>query len=407
MAKRRYDSEYMKYGFLYIEDKREGPKPQCVVCSEILARESMKPSKMKRHLETKHSAYKDKPVEFFQRRLTEQRTSQQCLTSSCSKQEQALRASYLVAQRIAKSKKPPTIAEDLILPAAIDMVRELLDQSAKLKTIPLSNDTISKRIEDMSDDIQQQTTARIKASAHYALQMDKSTDIASHAILLVYVRHVWEGDLQEQFLCTRDLQTTTTAEDIFSSVDLYLGSVGLNWDLCVGITTDGAASMTGKHSGVVKRILEKAPNATWQHCFLHREALAAKDMVPVLHETLKDVIKAVNHIKEQRAPGFFKSCAKTWAVSTYRCCIMQKFAGFRGESAVITEYASLATHAIKIILPFSTTYLCESGFSALVQLKTKQRNKLNIEHDLRVALSTITPDFETLVRNKKHPQLSH
>ncbi len=33
------------------------------------------------------------------------------------------------------------------------------------------------------------------------------------------------------------------------------------------------------------------------NCFLHREALAAKDMVPALHETLKDVIKVVYYIK--------------------------------------------------------------------------------------------------------------
>lgn len=74
---------------------------------------------------------------------------------------------------------------------------------------------------------------------------------------------------------------------------------------------------------------------------------------------------------------------------------------------VMREYPSIASRAVKILLPFSTTYLCECGFSALVQLKTKYRNKLNIEHDLRVALSCIQPDFETLVKAKKHPQLSH
>lgn len=89
MAKRKYDKEYIKYGFSYIEFK-SGQKPQCVVCSEVLAQESMKPSKMKRHLETKHSACKDKPVEYFERRLQDMRASQRCLTSSCSKQEEAL-----------------------------------------------------------------------------------------------------------------------------------------------------------------------------------------------------------------------------------------------------------------------------------------------------------------------------
>ena len=54
-----------------------------------------------------------------------------------------------------------------------------------------------------------------------------------------------------------------------------------------------------------------------------------------------------------------------------------------------------------------TTYLCECGFSTLLQLKPKQRNRLDTEHDLRVALSTVLPDFETLIKNKPHAQLSH
>ena len=57
-------------------------------------------------------------------------------------------------------------------------------------------------------------------------------------------------------------------------------------------------------------------------------------------------------------------------------------------SSVTAEYSSLASRAIKILLP-------------------KQRNRLDTEHDLRVALSTTVPDFESLIRSKKHPQLSH
>ena len=78
MAKCKYDPVYLKCRFLFIEDNK-GQKPQCVICSEVLANESMKPSKLKRHLDTKHPACKDKPVEFFQRQLQKLRTSQKCL----------------------------------------------------------------------------------------------------------------------------------------------------------------------------------------------------------------------------------------------------------------------------------------------------------------------------------------
>ena len=41
----------------------------------------------------------------------------------------------------------------------------------------------------------------------------------------------------------------------------------------------------------------KAPNAKWTHCFLHKEALAAKKLSPELQEILNFVVKCVNLIK--------------------------------------------------------------------------------------------------------------
>lgn len=40
----------------------------CVICSDVLAQESLKPVKVKRHLETKHSTT-DKPIEFSKHQL--------------------------------------------------------------------------------------------------------------------------------------------------------------------------------------------------------------------------------------------------------------------------------------------------------------------------------------------------
>ena len=56
------------------------------------------------------------------------------------------------------------------------------------------------------------------------------------------------------------------------------------------------------------------------------------------------------------------------------------------------------------LLPFSTTYLCESGFSALLQIKTSSRYKLKVEDDLRCALTNTEPEIQDLVKEKQlHP----
>lgn len=72
----------------------------------------------------------------------------------------------------------------------------------------------------------------------------------------------------------------------------------------------------------------------------------------------------------------------------------------------LSEYPDLSDKALRFLMPFPTTYLCEAGFSALVALKTKYRNKLNVESDLRLQLSSLQPDIQRLVNAKQH-QPSH
>ena len=51
----------------------------------------------------------------------------------------------------------------------------------------------------------------------------------------------------------------------------------------------------------------------------------------------------------------------------------------------LPTYPKVGEEALRVILPFSSTYLCEAGFSALV-LKTKQRNRLDVENDALCAV---------------------
>ena len=64
--KRKYFEEHLKFGFTSIVSSGI-EKPQCVLCNVVISAESMKPSKLKRYLDTKHSNYVTKILEFFRR----------------------------------------------------------------------------------------------------------------------------------------------------------------------------------------------------------------------------------------------------------------------------------------------------------------------------------------------------
>ena len=57
--------------------------------------------------------------------------------------------------------------------------------------------------------------------------------------------------------------------------------------------------------------------------------------------------------------------------------------------------------ATKMLLPFTTTYLCEQGFSTLVNLKTKYRNRLDPEDSIHVAVTSKSHDFDVAISKMK------
>jgi len=58
----KYQDSYIKFGFTFDVEKSD---PKCVICLERLASENMKPSKLKRHLVTKHPQFQHKEEDFF------------------------------------------------------------------------------------------------------------------------------------------------------------------------------------------------------------------------------------------------------------------------------------------------------------------------------------------------------
>ena len=67
----------------------------------------------------------------------------------------ALRASYLVACHIAKTKKPFSIGEEVTLPTVKDICGELLGEAAvkKIEKVPFLDTTIMRRISAIAEDI--------------------------------------------------------------------------------------------------------------------------------------------------------------------------------------------------------------------------------------------------------------
>ena len=70
--------------------------------------------------------------------------------------------------------------------------------------------------------------------------------------------------------------------------------------------------------------------------------------------------------------------------------------------SMLQSYPKLSTEALHVIVPFTSTYLCESGFSTLMHIKLKARYKLDVKDEMKLVI-TETPPRTTKLASDMQP----
>ena len=252
--KQKYNEEYISYGFSVTLDRDGTEKPQCFLCGKVLANSSMKPAKLKERLNANHPGnISDSRDTFLQKKGRCEVSGTLVRYGFIPTEKPLLVASYKIAYRIAKEKKLHSIAETLIKPCALEMTEIVCGSNLrrKLEGIPMSNNVVKSRIDDISENILKQVMEELATYPFpFSLQLDESTVVSYCSQPVCYVRYANGNEIKEEFLFREPLLETAKASNVFQKVNNFFVKQNFDWKKKIGsICTDGAPAMLGNKSG--------------------------------------------------------------------------------------------------------------------------------------------------------------
>jgi hypothetical protein len=104
----------------------------------------------------------------------------------------------------------------------------------------VSENTAKRRIDEMARNVKDILLERLRHCDYFALQLAESHDISNNANLVGFVRYEHENKVCEDFLFHESLLVHTTAEALLKVVNDFITTNNLQWEKCVGISTDDA-----------------------------------------------------------------------------------------------------------------------------------------------------------------------
>ncbi|KRZ76289.1 Zinc finger BED domain-containing protein 5, partial [Trichinella papuae] len=416
----------MKYGFVAIE-KSAVELSQCVVCLDTLSSNALWPTRLQQHLHYLHPEFSKKPVKFF-----------------CAKRDS------LSQMRLDKKGKPSPDCAQLIVYArfiANDTIEEGLPFSPLLKTTTKGADVfqaLSQLFEQalvaktVPDDLREDLNFAVEV-VNYVKCSALNTRLfaalceslnADHMVLLYHTEVCWLSkgnmlcqiyELKEavaELLEQRGRRTMCRAfkSEHFQFSLAYLADIfeALN---SLNLKLQGANANVMAHYDIVQSFIAKI--SLCDKCLCedlkrkikgHLRGLQDEffhyfpDVEPqnliyklVRNPFLVNVEDLPHDLQEEAIELQFNNLAK----DSFESMPLENF-----WVKLQAEYPKISSQSLRILVPFSSTYLCETGFSALMTLNTQHRNRLNVESDLRCTLSPTPPRIDNIVANK-HCQYSH
>ncbi|CAK8696815.1 unnamed protein product [Clavelina lepadiformis] len=142
---------------------------------------------------------------------------------------------------------------DYVKDCLMAVVEVICPEKKKLfSDVSLSARTVTRRIEEMSQDVKTGQHDCLKNLQYFSIAIDESTDTMDTAQLTEFVRGVSSNfDIFEDFVDLVPMKGTTTGVDILKALLQCTNSMNLNLSKLVSVTTDGAPAMIGKNKGAV------------------------------------------------------------------------------------------------------------------------------------------------------------
>ncbi|KAI7790853.1 putative general transcription factor II-I repeat domain-containing protein 2-like [Triplophysa rosa] len=274
--KRKVDSECRvfneewttKYFFTSI-----GQKAVCLICHESIA--VFKDYNLSRHFSSKHSNYA------VNLSSAEKANKALKLATNLKAQQNTFTKYYVVAHKIAKHSKPFSDGE-FVKNCMVETAAILCPGSkSQFEKISLSRRTITRRVEVIDEELLSELKNKADGFSLFSIALDESTDMAGTAQLLIFVRGINENfKISEELLGMESMMGTTRGVDLYDSVSVCLGKNNLPWGKLTSVTTDGSPNLTGKNTGLLKRLQDKVKDEClnseeliFLHCIIHQEAL--------------------------------------------------------------------------------------------------------------------------------------
>lgn len=124
--------------------------------------------------------------------------------------------------------------------------------------IPLSRNTIKRRVKAISTNLEEQMLADLRASpVGHAFQSDSSTDVDHKEQLVAFVSFEANGKNRREMLFLKEIELHANAQTTTHTIDDYYEENDLDHNDRHDNTSDGCATMMGSRTGVLTQSNKK------------------------------------------------------------------------------------------------------------------------------------------------------